>query len=84
MTTRSEKLCIAIKLRGWNEIKSSTRKARTFAKGGITNKLYVGKASSCRYGKTYSQSRPIRRNIKAAMLAEAEKHIKEHSDVGSN
>lgn len=78
MTARSEKLCIAIKLRGWIEVKSSTRKARTFTKEGISNKLYVGRASSCRYGLTYGKSRPIRKNIKAAMIAEANKHIKEH------
>jgi len=84
MNKRDKYIKALTEVHGYKEVKSSTRKARTFIKESMErldkdtgtahlSRMYVGKSGSVRYGSVYSKSIPLSDGLKSRLLRQAEK-----------
>jgi len=69
--TKQQRLVKAAEARGFVVIPSLTNKAVTLRLANEDNhkRLYIGKAGSCRFGLTYTNSRPIPTRTKMELIA---------------
>jgi len=69
--TKQQRLVKAAEARGFVVVPSLTKKAVALRLNGISKLLYIGKAGSCRFGLTYTDSRPIPTKLKLKLYAES-------------